>query len=166
MTTSDQPTLEHLPNVLNDAYIDLYKARALITLVEKFGSLHGLYENDAEPMHPTDVAFLMEVVLDLIKEAFNELEELEGFLNTIRSNRGHPVGDTSVWAYLRRLWARGDEADQDLILRCAKVLDGRPHLRPDVERLLHKLEERVTPEGHPFLSPSPMAGGDTEKPDA
>ena len=26
MTTSDQPTLEHLPNVLNDAYIDLFKA--------------------------------------------------------------------------------------------------------------------------------------------
>jgi len=82
MTTPDQPTFEHLPNFLNDAYIDLYKARALI------------------------------------------------------------------------------------ILRCAKVLDGRPHLRPDVERLLHKLEERVTPERHPLLSPRPLAGGDTEEPDA
>jgi hypothetical protein len=108
----------------------------------------------------------MGVVLDLIKEAFDELEELEGFLNTIRHHRGHPVEDRAVWAYPRRLWAHGDKADQALILRCAKVLDGRPHFRSAVDHLLHKLEERVMPEQHPFFSPSPMAGGDTEKPDA
>jgi hypothetical protein len=166
MTAPDQPTLEHLPDILNDAYVTLYKARALITVVGKFGFLHGNHQEEEEPMHPTDVGFLMGVVLDLIKEAFDELEGLEGFLNTIRHHRGHPVEGRAVWAYLRRLWAHGDKADQAPILRCAKVLDGRPHFRSAVEHLLHKLEERVMPEQHPFFFPSPMAGGNTEKPDA
>jgi hypothetical protein len=121
--------------------VSIYRARALLNLTEKFFTLN---EDEEERLHPNDLSFVLETAIDHLVEAQDVLNELGSFVNTIR-NRWTPRDPGDDWGRLRRIWARNDDPEWELLLCCAKVLDNRPQVRADVEALLDRIEQDIRP---------------------
>ncbi len=141
-TPKDRLILNFPTLTLNDAYMGLFRAQALLALTERFFTLNA-DGDDGEHLHPSDLAFVLETVMDQLRETNEILTEMESFVNIERNQWTHT--DRNDWGRLRRLWARGDSPQRGLILRCARVLDGRPEIRGEIEPLLKKLEARIRP---------------------
>ena len=122
-TPKDRLILNFPTLTLNDAYMGLFRAQALLALTERFFTLNA-DGDDGEHLHPSDLAFVLETVMDQLRETNEILTEMESFVNIERNQWTHT--DRNDWGRLRRLWARGDSPQRGLILRCARVLDGRP----------------------------------------
>ena len=137
--TRQDRLIENFPMLtLSDAHMSIYRARALISLTEKFFALN---EDGQERLPPSDLSFVLERAIDHLGEA---RDTLEGLVNTVL-NRWTHVDPGDDWGRLRRLWARADGADQELLLRCAEVLDQRPQSRGALEALIKKLEDHLKP---------------------
>ena len=121
----------------------LFRAQALLELTERFFTLNA-DGDDGEHLHPSDLAFVLETVMDQLRET-KEILDRDGRLRQHRSAISGPILIVTIGAACGASGRVATHRERGLILRCARVLDGRPEIRGEIEPLLKKLEARIRP---------------------